>query len=76
MKHIWKLFGAYHRLLYAHPICTQAVQSSILMGIGDIISQAVFEGQEIKNIDKGRVIRFAGIGLIFMVSIEVLSILC
>jgi len=46
------------------------------MGIGDIISQAVFEGQEIKNIDKGRVIRFAGIGLIFMVSIEVLSILC
>jgi len=76
MKHIRKLFGAYRRLLYAHPIYTQAVQSSILMGIGDIISQAVFEGKEIKNIDKGRVIRFAGIGLIFIVSIEVLSILC
>lgn len=63
---MWKLFGAYRRLLYAHPICTQAVQSSILMGIGDIISQTVFEGKEIKNIDKGRVIRFAGIGLIFI----------
>jgi hypothetical protein len=76
MKHIQKLFGAYHRPMYAHPIFNQAVQSSILMGIGDIISQAIFEGKEIKNIDKGRVIRFAGIGLIFMVSVEVLSILC
>jgi hypothetical protein len=76
MKYIWKLFGAYRGLLYAHPICTQAVQSSILMGIGDIVSQAVFEGKEIKDIDKGRVIRFAGIGLIFIVSTEVLSILC
>lgn len=46
------------------------------MGTGDIISQAVFEGKEIKNIDKGRVIRFSGIGLIFIVSIEVLPILC
>ena len=46
------------------------------MGIGDIISQAVFEGKEIKNIDKGRVAKFAGIGLVFIVSIEVLSILC
>jgi hypothetical protein len=54
LKHIQKLFGAYHRLLYAHPICTQAVQSSILLGIGDIISQAIIEGKEIKNIDKGR----------------------
>ena len=45
------------------------------MGIGDIISQTVFEGKEIKNIDKGCVIRFAGIGLIFIVSVEVLSIL-
>lgn len=75
MKHIRKLFGAYRRLLYDYPICTQAVQSSILMGIGDIISQTLFEGKEMKNIDKGRVVRFAGIGLIFMVSIEVLSIL-
>jgi hypothetical protein len=40
------------------------------MGIGDIISQAAFEGKGIKNVDKGRVIRFAGIGLIFIVSIN------
>jgi hypothetical protein len=76
MKQIWKLFGTYRALLYAHPIYTQAVQSSILMGIGDIISQAAFEDKGIKNIDKGRVIRFAGIGLVFIVSIKVLSILC
>jgi hypothetical protein len=46
------------------------------MGIGDIISQVAFEDKGIKGIDKGRVIRFAGIGLIFMVSIKVLSVLC
>lgn len=67
---MWKLFGSYRAVLYAHPIHTQAVQSSILMGIGDIISQAAFEGKGIKNVDKGRVIRFAGIGLIFIVSIN------
>jgi hypothetical protein len=38
------------------------------MGIGDIISQAAFEGRGIKDIDKGRAIRFAGIGLFFTVS--------
>jgi hypothetical protein len=41
------------------------------MGIGDIISQAAFEERGIKDIDTGRVIRFAGIGLLFTVSIKV-----
>jgi hypothetical protein len=71
MNHVWKLFGTYRGVLYAHPIYTQAVQSSILMGIGDIISQAAFEERGIKDIDKGRVIRFAGIGLLFTVSKKV-----
>ncbi|PNF14816.1 Protein Mpv17 [Cryptotermes secundus] len=65
MNYLWKLFGTYRGVLYAHPVYTQAVQSSILMGLGDIISQAAFEGRGIKDIDKGRAIRFAGIGLFF-----------
>jgi hypothetical protein len=43
------------------------------MGMGDIISQAAFEGRGIKDIDKGRVIRFAGIGLFFTVSKKIVS---
>jgi hypothetical protein len=40
------------------------------MGIGDVVSQAAFEDKGIKDIDKCRVIRFAGIGLIFIVSVK------
>jgi hypothetical protein len=40
------------------------------MGLGDVLCQTVVEDKGIKNIDKGRVIRFAGIGLIFVVSIK------
>jgi hypothetical protein len=70
MKHLQKVFGVYRAVLYTHPVYTQAFQSGILMGVGDILSQAVFEDKGIKNIDKGRVIRFASIGLIFIVSIN------
>lgn len=71
MKHLRKLFGVYRAVLYTHPVYTQALQSSFLMGVGDVLSQTVFEDKGIKNIDKGRVIRFAGIGFFFMVSIKV-----
>ncbi|KDR14760.1 protein Mpv17 isoform X2 [Zootermopsis nevadensis] len=66
MKHLRKLFGVYRAVLYTHPVYTQALQSSFLMGVGDVLSQTVFEDKGIKNIDKGRVIRFAGIGFFFM----------
>jgi len=70
MKCLWELFGAYRAVLHSHPVYTQAVQCSILMGIGDVVSQAAFEDKGIKDIDKCRVIRFAGIGLIFIVSVK------
>ncbi|CAH0387365.1 unnamed protein product [Bemisia tabaci] len=54
------IYNAYKTILTNHPLKTQAVQASALMGFGDLISQAVIEK---KPCDIERTVRYGSVGL-------------
>lgn len=67
------LIGIYKNLLITQPILVQAVQSGLLMAIGDLIAQTFFEGTPFLKVDFIRTGKFFALGLCFVVSICVLT---
>lgn len=61
-----RVISQYHIILNKYPLCTQAVQTGILMGVGDFISQKWIEGKSLEKIEWKRTARFFGLGVIFM----------
>ncbi|KAG8227635.1 hypothetical protein J437_LFUL008712 [Ladona fulva] len=56
------ILKVYQRLLLKHPTKLQALQTGLLMGIGDLIAQTAIEEKNLKNVDYVRTTRFFGIG--------------
>ncbi|XP_041974486.1 protein Mpv17 [Aricia agestis] len=56
------IFNFYHQLLHKHPILMQAVQTGLLMGTGDIISQTLIEKRTREQFDFKRTAQFSSIG--------------
>nr|ACO12458.1 Mpv17 [Lepeophtheirus salmonis] len=57
----WRI---YHQILNKYPLRTQMVQTGLIMGLGDLVSQRVIH--EKSDIDPISVIRFSGIGTFFV----------
>ncbi|KAG8225188.1 hypothetical protein J437_LFUL001315 [Ladona fulva] len=56
----------YLRLLENHPWKTQALQTGILMSMGDVISQSLVEKKKFKDMDPVRIARFGAVGVVFL----------
>lgn len=62
------LFGAYQNVLHRYPKITQAVQTGLLMGSGDVISQVFIEKHPIKSLNPKRTLQFFAVGTCYVVS--------
>ncbi|GLV39187.1 pasang lhamu [Carabus blaptoides fortunei] len=60
MSAVWKV---YQRSLGKYPILTQAIQTGLLMGTGDLISQTIIEKKTFSNINWVRTAQFTSVGL-------------
>lgn len=58
----------YKTTLDRRPYLMQAVQTGVLMGTGDLISQTVIEHKTLKEINVKRTLQFSSLGLFFCVS--------
>ncbi|XP_014279597.1 protein Mpv17 [Halyomorpha halys] len=58
---IGRISGMYRTLIKAHPYKAQAVQTGLLLGLGDVISQALIEPKDAPH-DYSRTLRFVVIG--------------
>lgn len=67
MRFLWK---AYQRTLAKHPILIQSIQTAILMGTGDVISQTLIEKKYYGKINLIRTAKFASVGFFLGVSIS------
>lgn len=56
--------GIYNRALKKYPLLMQAIQTSGLMGTGDLISQCLVEGKRGNEIDLKRTLKFAAMGML------------
>lgn len=65
---IGKYLDAYHRLLHKHPISTQIITTSIIMGMGDAISQMLVEHK--KRFKVKRTAKICLLGAAVVVSIK------
>lgn len=65
MSVVWKL---YQRSLVKYPILTQSVQTGLLMGTGDLISQTIIEKKTFSDINWFRTAQFSSVGLFVGVS--------
>ncbi|XP_071804368.1 mitochondrial inner membrane protein Mpv17-like isoform X1 [Asterias amurensis] len=59
-----RLWQTYTRFLQAHPLKAQMMNTCVLMGVGDIVSQQVVEKAGLKNHNVIRTVRQASFGLI------------
>lgn len=62
------LLQMYNRALHSRPILIQTVQTSILMGTGDVISQIFIEKKPFEEYSILRTLQFSSIGFCFLVS--------
>ncbi|CAG0915787.1 unnamed protein product [Notodromas monacha] len=60
------IYRVYANLLRVHPYKTQMVQTGFLMGVGDVLAQTLVEEKRLTEVDKGRALRFAAIGTIYV----------
>ncbi|KAF4533027.1 hypothetical protein B566_EDAN000719 [Ephemera danica] len=56
----------YRRVLDKHPYVTQAIQTGILMGAGDVIAQVGVEKKTAETFDVRRTLCFTGIGIFYL----------
>ncbi|XP_071442460.1 mitochondrial inner membrane protein Mpv17-like [Hetaerina americana] len=57
------IIKAYQRILMKHPTKIQALQTGVLMGLGDTVAQTLIEKKKYKEYDFMRTARFFGIGV-------------
>ncbi|XP_044267064.1 protein Mpv17 [Tribolium madens] len=60
------LFKVYETFLIRHPKMTQAVQTGVLMGAGDVISQVFIEEQPVKKLNYKRTLQFVSVGAFYV----------
>lgn len=65
-----RLFHLYQKILYKHPIPVQAIQTSLLMGTGDICAQFVVENKTLEDYSYVRTLQFGSLGIFLVVSIK------
>uniref|UniRef100_T1GT30 Mitochondrial inner membrane protein Mpv17 n=1 Tax=Megaselia scalaris TaxID=36166 RepID=T1GT30_MEGSC len=64
MSVIFKIIkSGYKTALRRHPIASQAVQASLLMGAGDVIAQCAVENVPLNSINLRRTAEFSALGL-------------
>ncbi|PSN53514.1 hypothetical protein C0J52_13227 [Blattella germanica] len=66
MNVLKKALLSYQQFLSKYPAPVQIVQTGILMGVGDIQSQLLFEDKTLKTLDKLRVLKFSALGFCFI----------
>ncbi len=57
---------AYARVLEKHPWKTQMIQTGVLMGFSDYIAQTFVEKKKFRELETGRMVRFALIGTLYV----------
>ena len=54
------------RLLNKYPLAVQSVQTGVLCGAGDLISQTLIEKKAVNSVDGWRSLKFAAIGSLWI----------
>lgn len=66
------LLKFYKHLLNRYPFSSQAIQTGILMGCGDLIAQTAVEKQPLQSVDAKRTGQFITVGTLLVVSKNIL----
>lgn len=63
----------YEKVLKRYPLLTSSIQTAMLMGTGDIISQTVIEETPLTKVNLKRTTQFASVGLFLVVRIYLIT---
>ena len=60
----YRYYQIYSGLMKKHPYKASAINTSVLMGAGDVLAQTIGERKTLKDYDYARTVRFFGVGLL------------